>query len=87
VTEAARLEKWTKRDWQHWEKMRAAFEDTFGVTYLQRDAGGHGLYAYYSNYVNFEAAMIPQSADKPVLWALHDLSKALLRVKTAAERE
>jgi hypothetical protein len=37
--------------------------------------------------VNFEAAMIPQSADKPVLWALHDQSKALLRVKTAAERE
>ena len=86
VTDAARAEGSTESDWRHYERMMTeAFGRAFEVGEIQRD--GTGLIAYDSPYSNFEAVTIDETSEKPVLDALTALSKNLLNLKSAHERE
>jgi hypothetical protein len=85
IEDAARDEGWTAADRRHWQKMHdEAFKTVFEVKMLQRDATS--VYAYGSRYSNFESVAIDPQDGKPVLRALSELSKALLRLKTQSER-
>jgi len=52
---------------------------SFQVQEIQRSV--NGFIAYDSPFVSFESVRLPETAEKPVLQALEDLSKKLLLAK------
>jgi hypothetical protein len=84
IETASRTENWTDNDHAHCERMlRDAYEDTFQVTLLQQ--AGQGLIAYDAPFSRLESVKFQPNVPKPVLQAIEDLSRQLLRVK--GERE
>jgi hypothetical protein len=85
IETAAQTENWTDDDQAHCARMlREAFEDAFQVKLLQR--AGQGLIAYDAPFSSFESVDIQENVPKPVLQAITDLSKHLLRVKHEQEK-
>jgi hypothetical protein len=85
IERAAQTENWTDDDRADCAGMlRQAFEKSFQVRHIQR--AGPSLIAYDAPFSGLESVRFQENAEKPVLQALADLSKRLLRVKHEREQ-
>ncbi len=75
IERAAVDEHWTESDRDQCQRMLEVFAETFRVARLERTE--LGIMAYRAAHTNWANANFTRGADKPVLYALDDLSDKL----------